>query len=70
LNFENENERELWAAHMTEEYFLAMIEEGFGALQCNRVITAAWLRYRHAAKVQSRREALRVVGDVRLGDGP
>ena len=59
--FENENERDAWAALTTEEYFLAMTEEGYTALQCHRLITRAMLRFRHAAAVQARREALRVV---------
>jgi hypothetical protein len=69
MKFENENDRELWAAHTTEEYFLAMIEEGFTALHCHRLITHAWLRCRHAAAIQNRRNALRVVDAVPPGDG-
>jgi hypothetical protein len=67
IEFKNENDRELWAAHMTEDYFLAMIEEGFDALQCHSLITHAWLRFQHAAKIQARRDGLRVVDAVPPG---
>jgi hypothetical protein len=67
IKFENENDRELWAAHMTEHYFLIMIGEGFDPLQCHRHITGAWLRYQHAAAIEARRNALRVVDDVPPG---
>jgi hypothetical protein len=44
----------------------AMLEQGYTPARLRWLVTCA---FRHAAQVQSRREALRVVGDVPAGDG-
>jgi hypothetical protein len=67
IEFENENDRELWGGHTTEKYFLAMMAEGFTAPQCHWLITCAMLRFQHRAEVQARREALCAVDAVPPG---
>jgi hypothetical protein len=69
IEFANQNERDAWAAVTTEQYFLAMVEEGYDVLQCGWLITCAMMRFEHAAKIQARRGALRVVGAEAPGDG-
>lgn len=59
-----ENERELFAA--IEQFLAAMVAEGYtkeqAAARCHELVTDAWISFRHAAAVQARRNALRVVG--------
>jgi hypothetical protein len=63
-----ENERELFAA--IEQFLAAMVAEGYtkeqAAARCHELVTDAWISFRHAAAVQARRNAVRVVG---AGDG-
>jgi hypothetical protein len=69
IEFENENERDAWAALTTDQFFAAMIAEGYTALRCHQLITHAMIRFQRRARVQDRRNALRVVDAVKPGDG-
>jgi hypothetical protein len=55
IEFANENEREFAAA--AEQLFA----ESCTAARCHELITDSLISFRHAAAVQARREALRVV---------
>jgi hypothetical protein len=48
---------------------IAMMEQGYTPARCRWLVTCALLNFQHAAKIQARREALRIVGDVPPGDG-
>jgi hypothetical protein len=67
--FESENDRDAWASLTTEKYFYTMMDKGFTASQCHRLLTDALLRSERAAKIHARRAALRIVGDGAPGDG-
>jgi hypothetical protein len=48
---------------------VAMMEAGYTPARCGWLVTCASLSFRQTAAVQARRDALRVVGAVKPGDG-
>ena len=61
-----EFEREPFAA--IEQFFVVMVAHGYtekeAAVRCREMVSDAVIGFRREAKVQARRDALRVVGDV------
>jgi hypothetical protein len=65
---ENENE---FDEHEIEfgRAAVAMMKAGYTSARCGWLVTCAWLAFQDVAKVQARRNALRVVGAVQPDDG-
>jgi hypothetical protein len=47
---------------------VAMMEAGYTSQRCGWLLTCAWLAFRQTARVKAKRDALRIVDAVPLGD--